>query len=209
MRSILFWVAALVVVTLLRPVLRLAIAALAGKQIGAAALAKQPDSIHLQRGEETSWKNGAAPRQIATTLLTRGFEDAGVYTVAELPGLVVQLFANASDRVYAATYEHPKVGQWLEIFSRYQDGTSATCTTSSAVTLNPRPGHPSTQMPGAQPLTVLQKALSSRPQGPLAEVSAARAVDMFEKAYADGVAYRKQVGVSRMEVVKTAARRAA
>ena len=209
MGSMLFWVGALVVVSLLSPLLRIVIAAVAGKQIGAAALAKQPDKIRLQRGGPTTWKNGGTPRKTVAALTSRGFEDAGVYTIAEMPGMVVQLLAHPGDGFYTAVYEHPQAGSWFDLISRFQDGTSVTYSTSRATALKPRPGHPSINMPGAEPVAVLDKALTMRPRRPLEAVSAAKAVEVFERAYAEGIAYRKQVGISTGEVVKTAARKAA
>jgi len=205
--SILFWVGALVVVSLLSPLLKIVIAALAGKQIGAAALAKQPDTIRLRRGG--TWKNAPAPGKIVAALTSRGFEDAGAYTITEMPGMVVQLLADAVNGLYAAIYEHPQAGSWLELFSHFQDGTSVTYSTSRATGLKPRSGHPSINMPGAEPIALLDKALTMRPRRPLEGVSVAKAVEVFERAYAEGIAYRKQVGISTREVVKAAARKAA
>jgi hypothetical protein len=78
-----------------------------------------------------------------------------------------------------------------------------------ATGLKPRPGHPSINSPGAEPLALLNKALSMRPKRPLEDASAANAVGLFERAYAESIAYRKQVGISTSEVVRTAARKAA
>jgi len=197
------------VVSLLPPVLRLVVAAVAGKKIGAAALAKQPDTIRLQRGGPGAWHHGEAPRKVVAALVSRGFEDAGVHTIAEMPGIVVQLLAHPREGFYAAVYEHPQAGSWLDLISRFRDGTSVTYTTSRATALRPRPGHPSVNMPGAEPSAVLDKALALRPRGPLEDVSAAQAVQVFERSYAEGIAYRKQVGISTAEVVRTAARKAA
>src|SRR5206468_11713222 len=110
MSSILFWVGALVAFTLLAPLLRLAIAAVAGKEIGERALAKQPDQIHLQKADPSAWKDAAAAGKTVDALATRGFADAGIYTVAEMPGVVVQLLASARDGFYTAIYEHPRAG---------------------------------------------------------------------------------------------------
>jgi hypothetical protein len=207
--SILFWVGALVVVAVLRPVLKIVIALVAGKQIGASALAKQPDRITLQRASATAWKNGDAPRQVASTLKERGFEDVGVYSVPELPGILVQLLAHSGEGVYAAVYEHPQAGSWLDLVSKFQDGTSLTYSTSPPTALKPRPGHPSVNMRGAKPDAVLDKMLAMRPRKPNAGASVGMAVSVFETAYAEGIAYRKQVGISTQEVVGTATRKAA
>jgi hypothetical protein len=157
-------VVALAVVSVLSPLLRLVIAAVAGKQIGAAALAKQPDRISLQRTGTNQWKHAAAPGTIVAALTPRGFEDAGVYTIPEMPGMVVQLLADSVHGLYAAIYEHPQAGSWLELFSRFQDGTSITFSTLRATGLKPRPGHRASTRRG-EPLA-LPTALSMRPKRP-------------------------------------------
>ena len=63
MDSILFWIGALIVFSVLSPLIKYAIAAVAGKQIGAKALAQQPDRIHLQPCGTDKWKNAAAARR--------------------------------------------------------------------------------------------------------------------------------------------------
>src|SRR5256885_17061874 len=100
MDSILFWIGALIVFSVLSPLIKSAIAAVAGKQIGAKALAHQPDRIHLQPCGPDKWKNPAAARRIGEALVTRGFLDAGVSAIPELPGVVVQLLANEKDGLY-------------------------------------------------------------------------------------------------------------
>ena len=209
MGSILFWVVALVVVTLLSPLLRVAIALVAGKRIGANALAQQPDHIHLERCSPAAWKNGAVPRKVASDLASRGFEDAGVYAIPEMPGIIVQLLAHRGEGFYAALYEHARAGVWLDLVSRFQDGTSVTYTTSPATALKPRPGHPSVNLRGVETLAVFDKARVMRPRRPLTAVSADQAVSVFEESYAEQIAYRKQVGISTREVVNTATRKAA
>ena len=47
MDSILFWIGALIVFSVLSPLIKYVIAVVAGKQIGARALAQQPDRIGL------------------------------------------------------------------------------------------------------------------------------------------------------------------
>lgn len=209
MGSILFWVGALVALSLLSPLLKFLIAAVAGKQIAANALAKQPDQIHLWGTNSNAWKHAAAARNVVDALTSRGFVDAGVYTITEMPGFVVQLLAHSGDGFYAAVYEHPKTGSWFDLVSRFQDGTSVTYSTSPPTALNPRPGHPSVNLRGTEPLAALDKALAHRPSRPLKPVSTNAAVTVFEHAYAESIAYRKQVGISTEEVVGTAARKAA
>ena len=209
MNSILFWLGALAVVSVLSAVLRIVIAAVGGKQIGAHALAQQPDRIHLQTTGFPAWKNADAAAKLVDVFLSRGFEDAGVHTVAEMPGLVIQLLAHYGDSFYAAIYQHPKAGTWFDVFSRYQDGTSVTYSTARPTALKQRPGHPTVNLPGAQPTRVLDKALAQRPRRPLQPATPNQAVSVFENAYAESIAFRKQTGISTGEVVGTALRKAA
>jgi hypothetical protein len=209
MPSIFVWGAALLAVVLLSPLLRLIIAAVAGKQIGARALAKQPDTIHLERRDPSAWKRPAAVHALRDPLLTRGFADAGIHAVREMPGLVIQLLANARDGFYAAIYEHPRAGHWLDMYSHFQDGTSATWTTARPHGLAQRPGHPSTHCHGLESSSVLDRAFAERSRQALKPVSLDQAAPAFERAYAEATAYRKGVGISRGEVVETATRRAA
>ena len=209
MDSILFWVGALIVFSVLSPLIKYAIAAVAGKKIAATALAQQPDRIHLVPGGPDSWKHASAARRIAGPLVSRGFTDAGVHAIPEMPGVIVQLLAHEKEGLYAAVYEHPQAGSWFDLVSRYQDGTSVTYSTSLPTALKPRPGHPTVNLPGIEPLAVLDRVLAQRPRRTLKPVSATQAVSVFEQGYADSIDYRKQVGISTSEVIGTAARKIA
>ena len=209
MSDILFWVGALIVFSLLSPLLKYVIAAVAGKQIGAKALAQQPDRIQLQKAGPSAWKNAGAPAKAVDAFTSRGFADAGVHTIAEMPGVVVQLLAHPRDGFYAAVYEHPQAGTWFDLVSRFQDGTTVTYSTSRPTALKPRPGHPTINLSGVEPLAVLDKALAQRPRRPLQAATPAEAVSVFEQGYADAMVYRKQEGISTREVLGTAARKVA
>ena len=84
MTRILILVGALIALKLLQPMIRILIAALFGKAVGDAALAKQPDTIHLTRADGNVWKDRATVGALAGGFRPCGFEDAGTYTVDEL-----------------------------------------------------------------------------------------------------------------------------
>ena len=117
--------------------------------IGARALAKQPDEIHLLPQPAHRWTNEVAIRALADPLLWAGFSEAGTYTVDKLPGMAVRFLLKADKHVYAAIYEHPKAGIWLNLVSLYQDGTSITFSTQRDRGLGHRPGHAIVYAPGA------------------------------------------------------------
>src|SRR5262245_3385459 len=162
--------------------MKILIALVAGKQVGAKALAQQPDTITLQRTGPTAWKKPDAPDKISTVLMSRGFENAGIYSIAEMPGLLVQLMAQRSDGLYAPRHRHPQSGHCFDVISKFQDGTPVTCTTAPPTALKPRPGHTTFTCRGSEPVAVLDKAVTMRPRRPLVDVSVAAAVGTFEQA---------------------------
>src|SRR5262245_1663878 len=187
MLKILLLLGALVALRLLSPVLRLLVAGIFGKSIGSHALAQQPDTIHLTKTDSSAWKNRAAAGSIGGGLRPCGFQDSGTYAISEMPGVIVRLLANPQDSFYAAIYEHPKVGVWFEVVSRYQDGTSATFTTSKPTGLEPRPGHLMVNITRATPMELYTRACADRPKGALLPASVENAVRDFESGYAESI----------------------
>ncbi len=205
----LWWLAALVALFLLRPVLLWAIAHAFGAAIGRKALSKQPDHIHLSRKNHLAWTKFDAARVLVQPLTEGGFEDAGTYTIDELAGVVVQLLVHTGDGLFACVYEHPKAGTWMELVTRYQDGRSCSFTTSAPTGLEPRPGHPVFHVPGTPPGDLLAKALAERPKGAIKVITPLTAQQQFEDAWSDGMAWRKHHGIKAREVARVAVRRAA
>jgi hypothetical protein len=180
-----------------------------GRAIGNAALNRQPDTIRLLACGEDGWQNPDPAAGVASSLQSLGFQDAGTYRIPELPGVIVQLLANSSDRQYAAIYEHPKAGSWFEIFCHFGDGTSATYSTSRPSGLDPRPGHPVVNLPGARPQALVERARAESQGKSITSCTRDGAVKTFEDAYADATKYRKAIGISAEEVGRVAARRKA
>jgi len=192
------------------PLMRLGIAAVFGRQVADQALAQQPDTIRLVPAPPESWLDPDNARQVSNAIHALGFEDAGTFTIPELTGVTLALLAHPSARLYAAIYQHPRAGAWFEFFRRNSDGTGVTFTTLPPNGLSDRPGHPVVRAPGSDPRTLFERATSPRSANSDARpASAQAAVHVFESGYAEAMAWRKQNGVSRAEVVRIAAKRAA
>ena len=205
-----WWVVGAVALWILaRPLSRLLIASALGKQVGATALAQQPDTIHLEPAPAEAWRDAENARRVTTAIQALGFETAGTFRILELPGVTVELLAHPGESMYAAVYEHPQAGAWFEYFVRCQDGTSVTFTTLPPTGLDDRPGHPLVRAVGADPRSLFEKAQERKPRKPLDPARASDVVAVFEKGYADSIAWRKQQGISRKEVVRVAMKKAA
>jgi hypothetical protein len=192
----------LVIVLLALPVLRIVFKALlrrfAGgvvlKAIGEDALAKQPEKIHLVPLTASAWKNPGGIDRLAEPLLARGFSAAGDYSIPELSGVLVRFLMDRARGVFACLYEHPKAGTWMELVSRYQDGTGATFTMMRDRGIQHRPQNLVVHAPGSAPGELLDRMLRERPNRPLAPLSAEKIVQLFEDAYREQLAWQKNKG---------------
>lgn len=209
MTSLPILVGLLVALIALTPVVRVLIALVAGRSVGESALAKVPDCVSLVAAGPDAWRDSGGAADLTARLQARGFEDGGIFGVREMPGVVIRLLAQPEESVMGIVYEHPQAGQWVELATRYADGTSYSVTTSRETGLDPRPGHVTEHLHGTSVTRLCERLLAARPAG---MVEPARAADLhvrFEQGYAEAMAWRKAHGVSRVEVVKVATRKAA
>ena len=204
MKTVLIVLAVLLVLPIVKRLLVLGLARLIGRAVGQAALNQQPDEIQLQETDSGVWTDARAASALADPLLARGFENAGVYRVKEMPGVVVQLLAKPDERLLAAVYEHPQAGHWLDLATQYEDGASATFTTSKPTGLVERPDHSMVHAAGAGPLALYARARAERPKGSMKMTQAIDAAREFERSYAESTAWRKRRGISACEVAEVA-----
>ncbi len=207
MRQILYLVGLLVVLHVARKVLPFLIAHAAGRAIGKAAVAKQPDTIHLVRASAWAWKDADAANAATSSLRDHGFRDAGIYSVTEMPGMLLRLLVNEAESAVAVFYEHPVAGRFADMATRYEDGGSLTDTSNTPTGLEPRPDHDMINMPSASLPELFERLKAERRSTRPQHVSPDTAVAFFENAYAESIAWRKKRGVSAGEVVEVARRR--
>jgi type III secretion system (T3SS) SseB-like protein len=135
-----------------------------------------------------------------TALHALGFIDAGIYTVDVLP-VAIRFLLEATERTYAAIYEHPKAGVWINFVRLFEDGTSITFTNTQDRGLEKRPGHPTVHRPGATASQLYPVVHEQSPAGTRKQLSPSSIVSEFEQAWADGVRWRKsRGGISTTEV---------
>lgn len=207
--SDLIWLAVLVLLLVSWTVIRPVVGFVFGPKIAAKALAAQPDTIHLEPCPDTTWDDAATRDRLSDEIAGFGFREAGSFTVRELPGVRIRLFANAPDSAYAVYYEHPRAGTWFDFTCRFTDGSSSTWTTARDTGLASRPGHPVRHVRNATAGSLWKCVTRERPARPAQPASVEGAVADFENAWAESIAWRKGRGVSRGEVAKVAMRKAA
>jgi hypothetical protein len=170
--------------------------------VGEKALAEQPDEIHLTLEPNHDWADSATVQGFLVPLVERGFQEAGIYRVAEMEGVVVGFMVQPVQRVAACIYEHPQVGHWVDVVCRYQDGRSLTYTTAPPTGLDQRPGSETVRALGAGSDELFDRMIRERPAGELESITPTNVVDRFVTAYAEETAWRKNKGISAGEVAR-------
>jgi len=206
----LWFIAALLAVWVgFRLALRPALALLFGEEIGKRALARVPERVSLSRRGDDAWKDPDQARRRWEPLLAHGFVDAGTFGVNEMPGVVMRLLASPADSILAVAYEHPRVGQWLELTTYYTDGHRFSATNQRATGMDSPPFVTVLRAAGVSSLKMLDLVRHKRPAGMMVPLTPADVARRFELGYADAMAWRRGTPITTREVVKVAVNRRA
>lgn len=144
-----------------------------------------PPRIRLVRRESLPWRRPAAVRKWVEGLLALGFEDAGQFEIAGMPGLFLRGFVKPSDAVFATVSEQRRLGVSLALSTYYADGTRLIYTTlvrgifvfTAPTTTLVRAAEPSAR-------ALYERFLSERPAGATLRFTAADFAPRYEGAYA-------------------------
>jgi hypothetical protein len=170
--------------------------------VGADALASQPDELHLEPAPNHVWSNNAAVTGISEPLAGHGFTEAGTFEIDAMPDAFVRFLVSPAEGLCCAIYEHPKIGVWFDLYTRYEDGTSTTFTTAKPSGLDRQPGFTTVNAPGASAETMYRRILKERKPGTYTEITASNVVPLFEDAYKREITWRKGKGISGAEVAR-------
>ena len=175
------------------------------QEVGKRALTKLPVFVSLARVENPDWTNEELVRQQAEPLLRCGFEDAGVYSVDKMPGVLIRMMCQPQTGVAAHVHDHPRQGSWIEMVTRYEDGS-----THAVVTLPPtglktaewfRKIYADKAVPTDQ---IYKRYLTQRRQDNVKHVPTSEIVREFEDVYHRLALWRHEAGISPQEVARVA-----
>lgn len=175
------------------------------KEVGRQAHAKQSDQIRLFPQPGYQWKKPVAVSKLADPLVSRGFTDLGPYRIDVMPEVTVRFLINSAVSVYACVYEHAKAGIWLDLVSRYEDGSRATFTTHRSNGLDQRPQDTLVRAVSASAEALYGRMLRERPQRTLLRLDAATAIRLFESADTEQRRWRQTEGISASQVTNAVA----
>jgi hypothetical protein len=132
-----------------------------------------------------------------------GFTPIGIYTVREMPGVVLVAFAQSFKAVCAVVYRHPIAGVFIDMCSTTEDDRSLTVTNAPAGgNLDQPPGRAKIFETKYTLRQLFDRLLSDRPSGPYKRLDASNFVRVFESEYAREMEWRKGRGGPTEEEVR-------
>lgn len=145
-----------------------------------------PFRINLKRLPAVEWQQPDEAALLIEPLRQAQFDEVGSFAIQ--PGdVALMAFCRESDSIYAVVYQHPKAGVWLDLVTRYQDGSRLTYCTQRDTQLD-RPEHIGMRFHEGMPADeLLSRFLAERPSQPAEPMSADDFVGHFEQAYAESM----------------------
>lgn len=165
-----------------------------------------PFRVKLQRVEECAWNEAAAVRERVEELRGLGFRDVGSFEAPEITTALVAL-VHSDQSAAAVVYEHPKAGVWIDLVTKYADGSTYAVTTAQPDLLERPPGRILRNYPGLHPRDLYQRLVDERPSGTMLSIAPEDFVEWFERAYADDMEWRGRRGGPTEDEVRAIAAR--
>ena len=180
---------------------------LALAEVGKRALTKLPEYVSLSRVESPDWTNAELVRQQAEPLLGCGFQDAGVYSVDKMPGVLIRMMCQPQSGVVAHIYDHPRSGSWIEMVTRYDDGSTHAVSTLAPNGMKHPEWYRKIQADKSIPTNkIYERFLPQRQQQGIRLVATSEVAREFEEAYHKLALWRQDTGISPQEVARVAVR---
>ncbi|MGE5113458.1 MAG: hypothetical protein ACM3JB_21550 [Acidobacteriaceae bacterium] len=158
-----------------------------------------PDEIHMEPATMVLWKDQDKWREAYNRLEERGFRHAGNYRVVEI-GVDVQFLINDQERALACIYNHPAAGVFMDIVTRYEDGSCVTFANRAASGLDQHPQLQNRFLGDVSPAELIERTLADRPQKPMREICEKELVPDFCRVWKEYKEWRNKRGTTAEEV---------
>jgi hypothetical protein len=143
-----------------------------------------PLRIKLRPVEAIHWQRPDDIEALVEPLRQARFTEIGTFRT-DGSGVALEALWRPDDSVYAIVYEHPKAGVWLDLVTRFQDGSRITYCTQRDTLLDHAEHNVVRFHEGMPAGELLSRFLAERPSKPIASMSPEEFVGHFEQAYAD------------------------
>ena len=145
-----------------------------------------PLRIKLEPLEAVDWRDSDEAEALIEPLRVAGFQEIGGFAME--PGEVtMQAFQLPEENAYAIVYEHPQASVWLDLVTRYRDGSKLTYATLADTLLDRAENNVIRYFEGMPGDELLKRFLAERPAKPMEPVPAGDFAAFFEQAYAENM----------------------
>ncbi len=177
------------------------------KGMAEAAKAFPTARLELKRASGLVWDDPAGFERAAGAVRDAGFNNAGEYTVESRAGLKIAGFAHPGKSVYAAIYEMPPSGIWVDFVTRYADGTAVTYSNARYHGLDRPPEKLAEFHDGMAVEELYRRFLEQRPTRPMLPTPPEDFAAAVERYHAEEMDWRlKRGGLTEEEIRRVAAR---
>src|SRR3569623_156003 len=157
-----------------------------GDLAGQLGQAVPPLRIKLRQLGTSQWQRGAEAEALIEPLRLAGFDEIGCFAM-EPSEVLLQAFCLKAESVLAIVYEHPQAGVWLDLVTRYRDGSKITYATLRDTLLDRQENNVIRFHAGIPADELLTQFMAERPQKPMAPVAVDDFPGYFERAYAESM----------------------
>jgi hypothetical protein len=158
-----------------------------------------PNEIHLIPATMVMWKDEDKWREAYNALESHGFHHVGNYRVEEI-SVDVQFLVSDQNCALACIYNHPSAGVFMDIVTRYEDGSSVTFANREASGLDQHPQLQNRFLGDISPNDLVEKALAERPGIPMRSIREEEIVPDFCRVWKEYKEWRNKRGTTAEEV---------
>jgi hypothetical protein len=158
-----------------------------------------PNEIHLIPATMVMWKDEDKWREAYNALESHGFRHVGNYRVEEI-SVDVQFLVSDKNCALACIYNHPSAGVFMDIVTRYEDGSSVTFANREASGLDQHPQLQNRFLGDISPNDLVEKAFAERPGIPMRSIREEEIVPDFCRVWKEYKEWRNKRGTTAEEV---------
>jgi hypothetical protein len=165
-----------------------------------------PMRIKLEAVSAVDWEDPDAVDKLLQPLREVGFTDIGTYVIAAIDTRAHAL-QQPAESVCAVIYEHPQIGVWADLVTRYEDGGTISYANAKDDRMDRPANRQVTYFEGCDTGKLYRRLLDERPRKAMFRVDAGNFVDVFEQAYAEEMDWRMSRGGPTEQEIRRIAER--
>ena len=167
-----------------------------------------PPRVHLHKREKIEWRDEAAVERLAAPLRAHCFEPVGDFMINEMPGVLLRVLHDPTQRFYAVVYDYaPASICYVDLHARLESGGTLTVTNApQGEEIETHPAHRKIFLKNADIHMLIERMNAELAQNKIEGATAEAFVAEFEKSYAESMDFILGRGGPTLEEMRRGAR---